>query len=282
MISVEPIFRDSPPAGLLRELSIDCAQCCGLCCAALYFTKSEGFPQDKAAGTPCVHLRPDFRCAVHQKLSAKGLSGCLAYDCFGAGQRVTRELFAEQDWHRSPERASQMFEVFLRVYQLHQMLWYLMDAGCLKPAEALRGPVMEQAGVIRGLVCSTPAKVLQADIRSLREQVNSILHRAASMCASAIGSGSSKGGGVYLGKDFHGADLSGRDFSMSLLIAANLKNCRLYGVNLLGADLRDTNLCGADLRGCYFLTQGQLNAAKGSRHTQLPDTLTYPASWREA
>ncbi|NEC17762.1 pentapeptide repeat-containing protein, partial [Streptomyces parvus] len=49
--------------------------------------------------------------------------------------------------------------------------------------------------------------------------------------------------------------------------------------DLIGADMRDTNLCGADLRGALFLTQPQLNAARGDARTKVPPALERPAHW---
>jgi uncharacterized protein YjbI with pentapeptide repeats len=73
---------------LHENLKIDCQKCFGFCCVALYFSASEGFPTDKDAGKPCINLQSDFNCAVHKNLRQKGLKGCTAYDCFGAGQKV--------------------------------------------------------------------------------------------------------------------------------------------------------------------------------------------------
>ena len=78
------IHTGTPPPALRRRLRPDCQSCCGLCCVALYFAKADGFPADKAAGTPCRQLTDDFRCALHDELAARGLHGCAAYDCLGA------------------------------------------------------------------------------------------------------------------------------------------------------------------------------------------------------
>jgi uncharacterized protein YjbI with pentapeptide repeats len=50
-------------------------------------------------------------------------------------------------------------------------------------------------------------------------------------------------------------------------------------VDLLGADLRDARLEGADLSAALYLTQPQLNAARGSRSTRLPADLVQPPHW---
>ncbi|EFC95610.1 pentapeptide repeat protein, partial [Hungatella hathewayi DSM 13479] len=86
----------------------------------------------------------------------------------------------------------------------------------------------------------------------------------------------------YLGYHFQGADLSAMDFSSSFLIAADLKGCRLFGTCFLGTDLRDADLRGTDLREAFFLTQMQINAAKGSRDTRLPSWLKMPDHWNSA
>ena len=60
---------------LYDALTIDCQKCCGLCCIALYCTKTDGLPYDKVAGTPCKNLLPDFRCHSHHELIERKLKG---------------------------------------------------------------------------------------------------------------------------------------------------------------------------------------------------------------
>ena len=111
-----------------ENLKVDCGKCFGFCCVALYFSSSEGFPTDKDAGVPCPNLQSDFSCAIHKNLREKGLKGCTAFDCFGAGQKVAQVTFGGHDWRQAPPSAKQMFEAFLIMRQLHEMLWYLTEA----------------------------------------------------------------------------------------------------------------------------------------------------------
>ena len=67
---------------------------------------------------------------------------------------------------------------------------------------------------------------------------------------------------------------------MKPLIASNFQNCKFKGATFIGTDTRDANFDGADLREAVFLSQGQINAAKGSRRTKLPKHLKYPVTWR--
>jgi len=73
------------------------------------------------------------------------------------------------------------------------------------------------------------------------------------------------------------ADLRG-----ALLIAADLRGADLDRTDLLGADLRDADLSGADLSTALFLTQPQLNSARGDASTRLPTGLRRPPAWRPA
>ena len=75
------------------DLVADCGRCAGLCCVALPFAATADFAIDKAAGVPCPNLADDFSCRIHDHLRPEGFPGCIAYDCSGAGQRVTQVVF---------------------------------------------------------------------------------------------------------------------------------------------------------------------------------------------
>jgi uncharacterized protein YjbI with pentapeptide repeats len=49
--------------------------------------------------------------------------------------------------------------------------------------------------------------------------------------------------------------------------------------DLLGADLRAADLRATNLGESIFLTQPQLNAAKGEASTTIPSSLTRPRHW---
>lgn len=103
-----------------------------MCCVATSFDASEAFAFSKPAGVPCRHLR-DTRCAVHAELRVRGLAGCAAFDCYGAGQPVTRSV---------PEDQRQAAFFVLR--EVHELLWLLTEAAKLCPptlADALRAQV---------------------------------------------------------------------------------------------------------------------------------------------
>lgn len=113
----------APDAMRLPRLTADCSRCAALCCLALAFDAGEDFAIDKPAGTPCPKL-DGHRCGIHASLSDLGFSGCHRYDCQGAGQRVTQELFDTLDWRGSPALIGPAMDAFrgMRIIQNHVAL----------------------------------------------------------------------------------------------------------------------------------------------------------------
>ena len=93
------------------------------------------------------------------------------------------------------------------------------------------------------------------------------------------GDGPSYAGHDLVGRDLRDNDLARADLRGALLIAADLRGSTLDRTDLLGADLRDADVSGADLATVLFLTQPQLNSARGDASTVLPDGLRRPAAW---
>lgn len=101
---------------------------------AFAFDKSEEFAIDKQAGTACEHLDGAHRCKIHDELSSRGFSGCAQYDCRGAGQRVTQELFAGRSWRDDSTLIEPMMEAFRGMRRVHDTLELLMAMESLKLA----------------------------------------------------------------------------------------------------------------------------------------------------
>jgi len=264
-------------ADLEAALKIDCEKCSGLCCVALYCMKSDGFPENKEAGVPCQHLRPDFRCVIHSQLGKKKMRGCLAYDCFGAGQKVTQS--SDENWKTNPEKANEIFQIFMMVFQLHQMAWYLLEARSLVTDDRLKAEL--EMLINKNMQMTTAAalaEILVMDTAEYKTRVNQVLKQVSDKVA--VFPSDKKASKVYFGKNFKKANLDGRDFSMALMIAANLEGCSLDKTNFLGADLRDANIKDTDLSSCVFLTQMQINSAQGDSKTKLPINLSCPSSWQ--
>ncbi|MEU3645045.1 pentapeptide repeat-containing protein [Lentzea sp. NPDC034063] len=254
----------------MEELKGDCANCFGLCCVALPFAKSADFAATKDAGTPCRNLLADHRCGIHDQLRPKGYAGCTVYDCFGAGQRVSQTVFAGVDW-RVAER-EKMFAVFPVVRQLHELLWYLAEAARLDPHDDLAAAFAE----VERHTVAAPDAVLALDVAEIRAKVNILLLRTSERLRS---SAKSYRGADLIGARLRNKNLSSADFRGAYLIGADLTNSDLSRADMIGADLRGADLSGADLSTCLFLTQPQVNAARGNAKTKLPDALTRPSHW---
>lgn len=100
----------------------DCSRCAALCCLSLAFDRSESFAFDKPAGEPCPLLAAEHACSIHAERSRRGFSGCVAYDCGGAGQRVSEEVFGGRSWQTEPSLVRPMLEAFCRMRRVNELL----------------------------------------------------------------------------------------------------------------------------------------------------------------
>ncbi len=266
------------PSGL--DLRADCGRCAGLCCVAPAFAASADFAIDKAAGKPCPNLAPDFRCAIHADLRQAGFQGCAAFDCHGAGQKVTQVTFGGRDWRATPEIAARMFEVFGVMRQLHEMLVHLAEALALPAAGTLAGELGRALADTERVSRGSPDALLGLDLAARRSEVAGLLQRVSMLARAGVAGGATdRAGADLVGADFRRADLRGAGLRGALLIGADLRGADLRMADLLGADLRGARLAGADLRGAIFLLQSQLDSALGDAATKLPPTRSRPAHW---
>ena len=109
----------------------DCARCAALCCVAFRFERSPRFALEKEAGEPCANLDGKGRCAIHGRRGESGFGGCVDYDCHGAGQWVTQELFGGRSWIEDRAILPAMTEAFLTVERGRRLLLLLREAGKL-------------------------------------------------------------------------------------------------------------------------------------------------------
>ncbi|MFB8138557.1 pentapeptide repeat-containing protein [Streptomyces parvus] len=262
------------------DLQSDCGSCFGLCCVALPFSRSSDFPVDKSAGTPCGNLQEDFRCGIHRRLRDTGYNGCTVFDCFGAGQKVSQVTFKGVSWREEPDSARVMYEVFPVVRQLQELLKYVAQALDLSSAALVHRDLRRAYERLDALTRDPAETLLAVDVDALRGEVNPLLLRASELARAAVpGRRKNHRGANLMGSRLRGAKLRGASLRGALLIAADLSDADLRDADLIGADMRDTDLCGADLRGALFLTQPQLNAARGDARTKVPPVLERPAHW---
>jgi Pentapeptide repeats (8 copies) len=263
----------------MNSLVPDCSQCFALCCTALPFARSADFAIDKPAGTPCVNLADDYRCRIHRELRPKGFSGCVSFDCFGAGQHVSQGTFAGISWREA--QPAEMFASFDVMRQLHELLWYLADVRRRMPGQPA-GDALQLEGdalalEVEVLTDQPAAELARIDVPSLRARVDRVLTRCSAEVRRRHPRARSMRGQDLIGRRLTG--LRGAELRGALLIAADVSEQDLTDADLLGADLRDANLSAADVTGALFLTQSQLNAARGDLRTRIPEQLQRPAHW---
>jgi hypothetical protein len=294
------------------SLAADCSRCVGLCCVAPSFAASADFAFSKPAGVACRHLAADASCSIHDRLIPSGFAGCVAYDCFGAGQRVVA-LFG------GGPRSAPMLSAYETVRQLHELLWYVADALSRPQAAPVHGALADARWAIEAAIAGGPSSIEATDPAAHRATVAPLLRRASALTRAAVPpaadrprpegrrpdraspahqradrhatgrdlSGRDLAGRDLAGRDLAGRDLAGRDLSRAdlstaSLIGADLRGAGLRVADLLAADLRGANLDGADLSGALYLTRTQVGSARGSATTRLPEGLPRPAHWLTA
>ncbi|MEH6852120.1 MULTISPECIES: pentapeptide repeat-containing protein [Bacillus] len=271
-----------------HSLRADCENCFGLCCVALPFAASADFAIDKDGGTPCKNLKLDFRCGIHKNLREKGFKGCTVFECFGAGQKVSQVTFEGVDWKESTDTKKKMFAVFPIMQQLHEMLSYLTEALKLEATHSIHSELRRALDELERLSQLSPDFLLELNVPSHRTNVNELLLQTSELVwmeSRRQRKGSQKNkrinhrSAILMGANLKGVDFRGANLRGAYLIAANLRGADLRAADLIGADLRDADLSGADLTGSIFLTQVQINSAKGDARTKLPRMLTRPAHW---
>jgi len=256
------------------QLQADCARCSGLCCVALPFARSADFAVDKPAGTPCTNLQEDFRCGIHGQLRERGFAGCTVFDCLGAGQKVSQVTFGGRDWRDDAGTAQRMFAVFPVVRQLHELLAYLAEAIDREPADELTAAYDRVDALTRG----SADALVACDVGVVRAEVSGLLLRVSERARAGLPGRDARGADL-IGARLRGAGLRGADLRGAYLIGADLRGADLRSADLIGADLRGADLRGADLTGALFVTQAQLESARGDATTTVPGHLRRPLHW---
>jgi hypothetical protein len=158
------------------SLRADCDQCAALCCMALAFDRSSRFAIDKPAGEACPHLAAAGGCAIHETRAARGFPGCIAFDCLGAGPRVTQDLFGGRHWADDPTLIAPMSHAFGVLLRAHEQLSLLDQAARLDLSPDDRGQLLNLRDAIAeagadGDKLAALKPVLAAFLQSLRGYV---------------------------------------------------------------------------------------------------------------
>ncbi len=251
-----------------------------MCCTIPAFAKSSDFAIDKPAGKPCPNLTSDARCGIHAELRDRGFPGCVAYDCFGAGQLLTQVTYGGRLRNPVGRSAPELFAVFAVMCVVQQLRCYLHQAAGWPSSGPLQEGLGAAAARLEALTVEHRDALARLDVDQLRGEVNPLLLAASERARSAAPAFAVDHRGADLaGSSFRGADLRGAGFRGALLIGADLRGADLRRADLIGADLRGADLGGADLREALFLTQPQLDSARGDAATRIDPSLDRPSHW---
>ncbi|MFF2270589.1 pentapeptide repeat-containing protein [Cellulosimicrobium cellulans] len=250
------------------DLRSDCSRCTGLCCVGLHLVRSADFAIDKPAGTPCPNLRGDFGCGIHARLRESGFPGCVAYDCLGAGQRVTAAVRSAHDgatWRDDPAAARDAFAALPVVTQVHELLWYLAEVLSLPAAAPVHDDARRALAQTAPLADLAPAALLALDVGTVRHDVGPLVDRASALVRDAArtaaarrpqqqgaadaGSRSTRGRGSTDGR----GDAAPGSAVVHRVPDGRVRRRLRPGADLVGADLRGLDLTGSDLRGALLL-----------------------------
>jgi hypothetical protein len=159
-------------------------------------------------------------------------------------------------------------------------MWYLTQAVALPAARPLR-PEFETVIAETDDLAAGGAETLEVlDSTEHRLRSNELLRKASALArAESRGPALDRRGADLIGADLRAVDLRGADLRGAGLVGADLRGKALALADLTGADLRGADLRGADLGNSLFLTQPQIESARGDRASILPPTLTRPAHW---
>ena len=137
------------------DLKPDCGACAALCCVMLPFDQGAAFAFDKAGAEACRHL-VGHGCGIHARLEVEGFSGCVRFDCQGAGQRVVQEVVGGRSGRDDPALMAPLEAAFRAMRRLHE------DYGVLVAAKALALTETEEA-VRLGLLKRVDAGATQTE-----------------------------------------------------------------------------------------------------------------------
>jgi hypothetical protein len=176
-----------------------------------------------------------------------------------------------------------MFAVLPVMRQLHEILWYLAEAAELPAAAPLAADVESARRHTEELAAGSADELRTLDVGAHRGAVGELLQRVSELVRARVPERArDRRGADLMGRDLRGANLRGASLRGAYLLGTDLRGADLRSADLLGADLRAADVRGTDLGGCLFLTQPQVEAARGDAGTTIPAVLTRPSHWPAA
>ena len=145
---------------------------------ALSFTREDGVAIDKLAGVACPNLSGQRTCTIYPERVQRGFSICARYECFGAGQRVTQELFAGNSWRDDPSLTVPMTEAFAHMRIVHDALVLIAEGRKLPLSDEERSKLDGIAGRLDPLGGWTQKTLANAPVAAWTREIAGILRDA--------------------------------------------------------------------------------------------------------
>lgn len=109
----------------------DCTRCAALCCVALALTPAQGFAIEKPNGKACPNLTNNNQCCIYDQRQNHGFQGCIKFDCLGAGQIITQDVFGGRNWREEPDILPGMVKTFGVMREIQEFKTILASAAKL-------------------------------------------------------------------------------------------------------------------------------------------------------
>jgi len=167
------------------DLSPNCESCAALCCVVFAFDKSDSFGIDKAACEVCPNLDESDHCRIFATRREMGFGGCIAYDCHGAGQRVTCEVFDGRHWRDDPALKERMGAALSVMRRIHELMLLLASARLFSLSAEESRELGDLEAILNPDIAWTEKTLAMFPIAEVTVQVNTFLrslkHHAGSL-----------------------------------------------------------------------------------------------------
>ncbi len=168
---------------LRSALRADCSRYVGLCCVVPAFRAVQGFGFDKPPHEKCTHLARDSRCAIHEDRVARGFVACVGFDCYGAGQRVTKELGVTLTWLGPADKVAVLSAAYSSFLVLHRLMASLTVAATIC-GPALHAQLRLKRMMLNRLCQTDEAKRGHLDLVKIEREIFALIGKLRSVVSS--------------------------------------------------------------------------------------------------
>ena len=108
-------------------------------------------------------------------MARQGFQGCAEYQCYGAGQKVTKKIYGGRTWLSHPELAERIFRTYFIVKALHELLSYLNEAEEMCADTMVRAKIEERRVELESLTTAREETLNATDIDDHKKKVQILI-----------------------------------------------------------------------------------------------------------